>query len=44
MTPRFKIVVSSRLQEDIFEQLNGMARIDLGLDAKRDGIIARQTV
>ena len=43
-TPRLKIILSSRPQEEILEQLNEMARIDLGPDAKRDGIIARQTV
>ena len=43
-TPRIKIILSSRPQEEILEQLNGMARIDLGANAKRDGIIVRQTV
>lgn len=43
-TPRIKIVLSSRPQEEILEQLNEIARIDLGSDAKRDGIIVKQTV
>ena len=43
-TPRLKIVLSTRPQEEILEQLDEMARIDLGPDAKRDGIIVRQTV
>ena len=43
-TPRIKILLSSRPQEEILEQLNEMTRIDLGPDAKRDGIIAEQIV
>ena len=43
-TPRIKIVLSSRPQEEILEQLNDIARIDLSSDAKRDGIIVKQTV
>ncbi len=40
-TLRLKIILSSRPQEEILEQLNKIARIDLGPDAKRDGIIVR---
>ncbi|KFZ04192.1 hypothetical protein V502_10338 [Pseudogymnoascus sp. VKM F-4520 (FW-2644)] len=43
-TPRLKIMLSSRPQEEIMEQLNGMAKIDLGPDTKRDRIIAEVTV
>ncbi len=43
-TPRIKILLSSRSQEEILEQLNEMTRIDLGPDAKRDDIIAEQIV
>ena len=43
-TPRIKILLSSRPQEEILEQLNEMTRIDLSPDAKRDSIIAEQIV
>ncbi|KFY93587.1 hypothetical protein V498_04342 [Pseudogymnoascus sp. VKM F-4517 (FW-2822)] len=43
-TPRLKIILSSRPQEEILEQLNEMAKIDLGSNAKRDSIIAEKTV
>ncbi|MCJ1398882.1 hypothetical protein MMC11_002083 [Xylographa trunciseda] len=43
-TQRLKIVLSTRPQEEILEQLNEMASIELGPDAERDGIIVRQTV
>lgn len=42
--PRLKAVLSSRPREEILQQLNEMARIDLVSDAKRDGIIVEQTV
>ena len=41
---RLKIIVSSRPQEGILEQLNGMAHIDLSSDAKRDRIVAEKAV
>ena len=43
-TSRIKIVLSSRPQEEILEQLKGMAMIDIRPDAKRDGIIVTHTV
>lgn len=39
-----KTVLSSRPQEDILEQLDETARIELGSDAQRDGIIIEKTV
>lgn len=43
-TPRLKVILSSRPQEEILEQLDGMARIDLGPDAERDRVIVEKTV
>jgi ankyrin repeat protein len=43
-TPRLKVILSSRPQEEILEQLDGIAKIDLGSDAERDGIIVEKTV
>lgn len=42
--PGLKAVLSSRPQEEILEQLNEMATIDMSSDAERDGIIVEQTV
>jgi len=43
-TPRLKIVLSSRPEEEIMEQLKQLARIDLGSDTHRDAVIVRHTV
>ncbi|MCJ1435357.1 hypothetical protein MMC27_004729 [Xylographa pallens] len=43
-TPRLKVILSTRPQEEILEQLDEMARIELGSDIQRDGIIVKQTV
>ncbi|KND92704.1 Vegetative incompatibility protein HET-E-1, partial [Tolypocladium ophioglossoides CBS 100239] len=43
-TSRLKILLSSRPQEEILEQLTGMAKIDLDSDAKRDRLIVEKTV
>lgn len=43
-SPRLKTVLSSRPQEEILEQLDETARIDLVSNAKRDGIIVGKTV
>jgi ankyrin repeat protein len=43
-TPRLKILLSSRPQEEILEQLSGMAKIDLRSNAERDRIIVEKTV
>ncbi|KND93256.1 hypothetical protein TOPH_02392 [Tolypocladium ophioglossoides CBS 100239] len=43
-TPRLKLLLSSRPQEEILEQLSGMAKIILGADAKRDRIIVEKAV
>ncbi|KAJ9269456.1 hypothetical protein DTO212C5_4519 [Paecilomyces variotii] len=42
--PGFKTILSSRPEEEILEQLDGMARIELGSDAQRDAIIVETTV
>lgn len=42
--PRLKTILSSRPEEEILEQLNGTARIDLLSSPKRDGIIVEHTV
>ncbi len=43
-TPRLKIILSSRPQEEILEQLDGIDKISLGSDAERDRIIAEKTI
>ncbi|RYP45020.1 hypothetical protein DL768_008585 [Monosporascus sp. mg162] len=43
-TRGLKTLLSSRPQEEILEQLQDAAWIDLGSDAKRDGFIVRKTV
>lgn len=43
-TPRLKILLSSRPQEEILEQLSGVAKIDLGSDPERDRVIVEKTV
>ncbi|RYO93538.1 hypothetical protein DL763_004334 [Monosporascus cannonballus] len=43
-TPGLKTLLSSRPQEEILEQLQDTARIDLVSDAKRDGFIVRKTI
>lgn len=43
-TPGLKTILSSRPQEEILEQLDEMARIELVPDAQRDGIIVEKTV
>ncbi|KAJ4308383.1 hypothetical protein N0V84_012133 [Fusarium piperis] len=42
--PRLKVVLSSRPQEEILGQVDGIAKIHLGCDAKRDGVIVEKTV
>ncbi len=42
--PRLKTILSSRPEEEILEQLDETARIDLVSDAKRDGVIVEYTV
>ena len=43
-TSRLKTILSSRPQEEILEQLDGMASIYLYADTRRDEIIAKETV
>ena len=43
-TPRLKIALSSRPEEEILMQLDKVARIDLSYDAHRDAVIVRHTV
>lgn len=43
-TPRLKVILSSRPREEILEQLDGIAKIDLGSDAERDRVIVEKTV
>lgn len=43
-TPRLKILLSSRPQEEILDQLQGVPRIDLSSDVQRDALIVRHTV
>jgi hypothetical protein len=43
-TPRLKILLSSRPEEEILKQLDKVARIDLISDAYRDALIVRHTV
>ncbi|KAM0424851.1 hypothetical protein ACHAPT_009907 [Fusarium lateritium] len=42
--PRLKVVLSCRPQEEILGQMDGMAKINLVCDAKRDGVIVEKTV
>ena len=42
--PRLKTILSSRPEEEILDQLDGMARIDLISNAERDDIIVEHTV
>jgi hypothetical protein len=42
--PGFKVILSSRPQEEILKQLDGTARIDLASDSRRDRIIVEKTV
>jgi hypothetical protein len=43
-TPRLKVILSSRPREEILEQLDGVAKIDLGSDTERDIVIVEKTV
>ncbi|KAG9231371.1 hypothetical protein BJ875DRAFT_506721 [Amylocarpus encephaloides] len=43
-TPRLKVILSSRPQEEILEQLGEIAKIDMGSDTKRDRVIVEKTV
>lgn len=43
-TPRLKILLSSRPEEGILEQLDQVPRIDMKSDADRDAVIVRHTV
>ncbi|CAN9292594.1 unnamed protein product [Alternaria alternata] len=43
-TPRLKILLSSRPEEGILEQLEQVSRIDMKSDANRDFVIVRHTV
>ncbi|CAN9218360.1 unnamed protein product [Alternaria alternata] len=43
-TPRLKILLSSRPEEGILEQLNQVPRIDIRSDTDRDSVIVRHTV
>lgn len=43
-TPRLKVILSSRPQEEILEQLDEMTKIDLGSDFERDRAIVEKTV
>jgi hypothetical protein len=43
-TPRLKILLSSRPEEGILEQLDQVPRIDIKSDADRDSVIVRHTV
>lgn len=42
--PRLKILLSSRPQEEILQQLIGMAKITLGVDPQRDRIIVEKAI
>ena len=42
--PGLKTILSSRPQEEILDQLDGAARIELRSDTQRDGIIVEKTV
>ncbi|KAG9247285.1 hypothetical protein BJ878DRAFT_580806 [Calycina marina] len=44
MTPRLRLIISPRPQEEILEQLSGIAKIDLSSDANRDRVIVEKTV
>lgn len=43
-TPRLKILLSSRPEEEILEQLDEAIKIDMSSDAQRDAVIVRHTV
>ena len=43
-TPRLKVILSFRPQEEILEQLDEISKIDLGCDAERDRVIVEKTV
>ncbi|KAF2440432.1 hypothetical protein P171DRAFT_394849 [Karstenula rhodostoma CBS 690.94] len=43
-TPRLRIVLSSRPEEEILEQLDGTTKIDISSDVRRDAVIVRHTV
>jgi hypothetical protein len=43
-TPRLKILLSSRPEEEILEQLDQVPRINMESDANRDAVIVRHTV
>jgi hypothetical protein len=43
-TPRLKIILSSRPEEEIVEQLDQVPRIDMESDTNRDAVIVRHTV
>lgn len=42
--PRLKTILASRPEEEILDQLDNTARIDLGSDARRDSVIVEHTV
>ncbi|KAI8712871.1 NACHT domain-containing protein [Fusarium sp. LHS14.1] len=41
-TPRLKVLLSFRPQEEIMDQVERMSKITLGCDTKRDGLIVRK--
>ncbi|KAL5371373.1 hypothetical protein DPSP01_014309 [Paraphaeosphaeria sporulosa] len=43
-TPRLKIILSSRPEEEILEQLDGTMKIDMSSGGPRDAVIVRYTV
>ncbi|KAF5873600.1 putative ankyrin repeat protein [Botrytis fragariae] len=43
-TPRLKVLLSSRPEEEILQLLSGMAKINLNSDTERDRIIVEKTV
>ncbi|KAF2472361.1 uncharacterized protein BDR25DRAFT_341809 [Lindgomyces ingoldianus] len=43
-TPRLKIALSSRPEEEILEQLDEAFRVEISSDAQRDAVIVRHTV
>lgn len=42
--PRLKTILASRPQREILDQLDSMPKLNLGRDAKRDGLIVEKTV
>ncbi|KAF4467462.1 NACHT nucleoside triphosphatase [Fusarium albosuccineum] len=42
--PRFRFILSSRPQEEILDQVDGMAKIYLPCNTKRDGVIVQKSV